>query len=286
MQIHPPTSVQAGLFLIDDYVFTDRIGLSSLKQFINELVIKFEAPIFGLLLTTNQSRASNPSYFQDYLGPGIKVVSALMLPAVREAKRYRNWVTRFSVGFEKLLASMPVRKDIEIGIWYYVDCRSRIYEQPLELVYWILLFTGFNPLFMRRVVHLCDRIIECPSHPSASRIVVRKGRDYRDILLMSLVSIRFSAALSPYKIAQKIEEVLGRNEYGSADSLRKTIATILLDAESCCLVTPKGVAATYTITPFGELLLDALLSNNLRRYIVRSKIATFIEHIMSISGLE
>ena len=46
MQIHPPTSVQAGLFLIDDYVFTDRIGLSSLKQFINELVIKFEAPIF------------------------------------------------------------------------------------------------------------------------------------------------------------------------------------------------------------------------------------------------
>jgi hypothetical protein len=282
----PQTLVQCGILLIDDHIFLDEgDALSEFKQFISELTAKYETQIFGLTLTRNRQLASNPGYYQDHLGPRIRLISTLVLPAAGKAARGRGWAELFGAGLEDAVASMLVRKDVRMGLWYYVDSRSSMLMEPLELVYWVLLFTGFNPLFMRRVVHFSGGFIECPSHPSASDIIMRKGRDYRDILLMSLVSIYSNKAHSPYKIAKVIEEVLGYPEYGSADSLRKTVMAVLRCAASYCLVSFKK-PASYTISPFGKLLLDVLLSNSLVRYIEPRNAATFIENVMSADDVK
>jgi len=282
----PQTLVQCGILLIDDHIFLDEgDALSEFKQFISELTAKYETQIFGLTLTRNRQLSSNPGYYQDQLGPSIRLISALVLPAASEAARGRRWAELFGAGLEEAVASMLVRKDVRMGLWYYVDSRSSMFMEPLELVYWVLLFTGFNPLFMRRVVHFSGGFIECPSHPSASDIIMRKGRDYRDILLMSLVSIYSNKAHSPYKIAKAIEEVLGYPEYGSADSLRKTVMAVLRCAASYCLVSFEK-PASYTISPFGKLLLDVLLSNSLVRYIEPRNAATFIENVMSAGDVK
>jgi hypothetical protein len=280
------TPVQAGIFLIDDYVFADEGGaLPQLKQFLNELAAKLDLQIFGITITRNKKLASNPSYYQDYLGPSIRLVSALMLPAESGTERGSSWADRFSAGLAAVIASMPVRKDLGVGVWYYVESGSRASKQPLELVYWVLLFTGYNPLFMRRVVNFIGSFIECPSHPRASDIVVRKGRDYRDVMLMSLAAIHLGVAHTPHRIAKTIEEVLGYREFGTADSLRKKVKAVLRDAASYCLVSIESHTA-YTISPFGKLLLNALLSNNLMQYLSPGKAATFIRHIIPRSGVE
>lgn len=284
--MRPPT-VQAGLFLIDDRLFDEQgRALPLLEQFIDEVAMRYEAPMFGLLLTSSRLRALNLGYIQDNLRSRVELPAALVLPAAQRAEQPSDWVIQFSVGLQRLLAAMRIRVGVRVGIWAYVDSESKMYGQPLELVYWALLFTGFDPLFMRRVVHFCGSVLECPTHPSASSIVVGKGRDYRDLLLMSLASIRLGVAHSPYGIAKTIEETLGRNRYGEADSLRKTIARILRYAENYCLITlVGGNYATYAISPFGKLLLDALLSDNLVQYIVPDEAATFIKSIKRSCGL-
>jgi len=273
---------QAGVFLIDDHVFADDRGLlPDFKTFVTDVSAKLEAPLFGILLTLNLEYAqSNMNYYQDLLGQNIKLVSALGLPPRSGPRRDKAWVNNFSVGLAELLACMPVRKAVGIGVWSYIES-VKLYGQPVELTYWILLFAGFNPLFMRRVVYFLGSFLECPSHPNASNIVVRKGKDYRDILLMSLTAIHLGVAHSPYKIARAIEESFKSGKFGSADSLRKTISGILQVAKGCCLVNSEGNPPVYTMTDFGTLLLDALLSNHLLRYVTPSKVADFIERILA-----
>jgi hypothetical protein len=274
-------TLQASIILIDDRIFEEQErALPSVEQFIDEVVMRYEAPIFGLLLTSSRLRALNLGYIQDNLRSRVELPAALVLPAVQRVKQPSDWVIQFSVGLQRLLAAIRIRVGVRVGIWACVDSGSKMYGQPLELVYWVLLFTGFNPLFMRRVVHFCGSVLECPTYPSALSVVTGRGRDYRDLLLMSLTSIRLGVAHSPYGIAKAIEEALGSNRYGAADSLRKTIAKILRYAESYCLVAPAGGNYTaYAISPFGKLLLDALLTDNLVQYIVPEEAATFIKRV-------
>jgi len=246
------------------------------------LSAKFGDPFYGILLTQSQERAQSAAlgYYRELLDRNVEFVSALVLPPERGPGRGEAWVRNFSVGLAGLLARMSVRRGVGIGAWYYVE-DARRYMLPVELLYWALLFAGLDPLFMRCVIYSSGRFIECPSHLSPKSVVERKGKDYRGILLMSLTAIYLGMACSPYRIAVTIEEVSGNRKFGSADSLRKTISGILSAARACSLVDYGGPPPVYTLTPFGKLLLDALLSDHLRPYLKPSEAAMVVDHILA-----
>jgi hypothetical protein len=285
----PP--VQIGIFLIDDYIFIDEEDtLPKLKQFINELAAKLDIEIVGVAITRNRKLANHSCYYEGYMSPCVRMVANLLLPSGSGAEGDVGWADAIGDAISTVIDSIQVRKELGVGLWLYVDSRSRVSKEPLELVYWVFLFTGFYPLFMRRVVHFGDKFIEWPSHTSASDIVIRKGRDYRALMLMSLAAIYLGVANTSFKIAKAIEEVFRdsefEREFKSADALRRKIKHIMDHAASYCLVSIVEGRSTYAILPFGKLLLDALLGSKLMRHIRPREAATFIERMVAESGAE
>lgn len=278
----PKLGLQAGIILIDSHICNNRRVLLALRNYIGELSDLIGSPLLGVLLTGSKRQdeaAELQERYQSCLGRNVNVLATLALDT--EPKRRKDWANKVSMGLGAALAKIPF-KNINIGVWDYVES-PWLYRQPLELVYWVLFFAGLNPRFMRRLLYFCGQFIECPAHGDPPPIMLEKRR--REILLMSLTTLYFGVANTPYTIAKTIEGRLGASRYGVADSLRKTISHILRIAASSCLVNPEGEGSeAYSITPFGEVLVEALTSEYLKYHIASSTALSYVERLQAERG--
>jgi hypothetical protein len=279
----PDSGLQAGIVLIDGRILNNESVLPAFQDYLEGLFAGIGSPLLGVLLI-GSGRGDVTEELLDrcrvIFGRSVNMLAALALDS--KPRQRKVWANNVSIGLGVLLARIPF-KNLNVGVWAYVES-PWLYGQPLELVYWVLFFAGLNPRFMRRILYFCDRLIECPAHRDAPIVMLEKKK-HREILLMSLATMHFGVANTPYTIAKTIEERLGANRYGTADSLRKTISYILQMAADCCLVNPEEEGPeAYSITPFGEVLMEALTSEYLKCHIASSTALRYAEGLQAERG--